>query len=257
MSVLAEGRGDRGALQIAPVETTPGLAGRSYGVPHRCKSAGPRERIIHAQAARMRQRGFGLLVYLIAAAAVLGALYLVIQFIDSTWATSAGVEKGAAETTAKYAERDNAALHKAIADKEKAEARVAKLEAEASQKVTAADADYQRGIRDGKAKLDTAVARVHAGYRLRDPGGTAGAAAKPAGSPGPAAGDPGKRDGEARAELPRAAGCDLSERTSEALYRLAGDADDTVKQLSACQAVARSLYEFALKLSDTLSGRPP
>lgn len=202
-----------------------------------------------------RQRGnIYVIIGLVIAASV--ALYALFGFVDKHWETSAGVAKGTTDTTAKYAKRDNEALLKAIDEKRKAEARVAKLEDEAAKKVTTADADYQRGLQDGKAKTDAAVARVHAGYRLRDSGGTAGAAGKPGGAV-TAAGDPAKRDGEAGAELPRATGCDLSERTSEGLIRLAGDADEVTKQLTACQAVARSLYEFALKLSDTLSGRPP
>lgn len=198
------------------------------------------------------QRGNIYVVILLVIVAA-GALYLLFGFVDKHWETAAGITKGTNDTTALYAKRDNQALRQAIADKQKAEARVAALEAEAAGKISSADADYQKGLQDGKAKVDAAVARLHAGYRLRDPGGTAGAAVK-AGGAIAAAGDPGKRDGAAGADVPAATGCSLSEGKSEFLVRLAGEADDVAKQLKSCQVELKAMYVFALKLSDTLSG---
>ncbi len=206
-----------------------------------------------------RQRGYTLVelgIMLVLVIAACGAIYALFEFVDAHWETSAGVAKGTNDTTAKYAKRDNDALRAAISAKEKAEARVAALEAEAAGKVTAADAAYQKGLKDGKKELDAAVERVRAGYRLRDPGGSSGPSLRLGPAKGAAAGDPGKRDGGAQADVPAATGCTLSAGASEFLIRFAGEADDVTRQLNACQATVKAIYEFALKLSDTLGGRP-
>lgn len=199
-----------------------------------------------------KQRGNIYVVLALVIAASI-ALYFVFEFVDAHWETSAGVLKGTTDTTALYAKRDNDALRAAIEAKRKAEARVAELEREAADRVTTADADYQRGLKDGQAKVDAAVERVHAGYRLRDPGGSSCPAAGLGGQVA-AAGDPGRRDGQAGADVPAAAGCTLSAGASEFLIRLAGEADDVTRQLNVCQATLKTMYDFALKLSSTLSG---
>lgn len=90
-----------------------------------------------------------------------------------------------------------------------------------------ADVAYQRGLSDGKAAVDVSVGDVHAG-RVRDrfkcptPQGGAGAPAASAGL-----GDGGAPRG-------------LSDADAEFLVRFAGEADDTRRQLAACQVVVRA-----------------
>ena len=191
-----------------------------------------------------RQRGFlgfSLMEIVIAVggiALLLGAVYALLHFIDATWATSAGVSKGKAEESALYARRDNEALRAALAAKTAAEARVAALEAQNAADVTAAATTYQKGLKDGKANVDAAVARVHAGYRLRDPGVRAGCAPDgPRDSASQAVAGLSGRDGAAGSELSQSAAGVLSETASEFLVRLVGEADEVAKQLHAAQQI--------------------
>lgn len=183
------------------------------------------------------QRGFGLLAYLIAAAAVLGALYALVQFVDASWETSAGVAKGKADQDAEYARRDNQALRDAIHARERMQQEKEAIEQRNAALVGAASTAYQEGLSHGKKDVDDAVRRVHAGYRLRDPGRTAAAAECAAGAAAAPDAGAGRRDGEAGAELSAAA--------SEFLLRIAGEADDVVRQLTACQAVVAADREGA------------
>ena len=186
---------------------------------------------------RMRQKGFSLLVYAIAAAAALAMLYALVSFVDKSWETSAGVERGRSEAFAEVAKRDNKALEDVIVKQRAAESRVAELEAKNAVNVAKASTAYQKGLQNGKAELDSAVARVHAGYRLRDPGSSGSAANCPGDAPSAPSTATARRDGEA--------GTYLSSEASSFLLKLAGEADDTVRQLIACQAVVIADRETA------------
>lgn len=174
---------------------------------------------------------FRLLAYLAATAAVLAGLWGLLHFIDNTWATSAGFEKGKAETVAEYAKRDNEQLKKVVAERDRLQKEKEALEARMTGLVAEADQKYQEGLSDGQRELNSAVARVHAGYRLRDPGAkrTGGGAGLPAADPatGTGGGDGGQ-------------GADLSAASTEFLLRLASEADAVTKQLAACQAVIKA-----------------
>lgn len=179
----------------------------------------------------MKQRGniYVILALTIAAAGALAGL---------AWAWNAyttkldrlGYERGASETTAQYAARDNAALQAAIQAKDKAEARIAALEDNNAKAVAAASTNYQKGLADGKVTLDAALADVRAGFRLRDPAGSPGLSARCIGDAiGPPSAAASGRDGQA--------GSELSQAASDFLLRLAGEADEVVIQLTACQQI--------------------
>ncbi|WP_137009616.1 hypothetical protein [Aquitalea aquatilis] len=89
----------------------------------------------------------------------------------------------------------------------------------------AASAEYQKGLDDGKKDLDGALARLRAAVRLRDQQLTAARSGNL-----PAAGSgPGGRDGET--------GTDFLAAHGEDAERLAAEANEVVKQLSACQVI--------------------
>lgn len=205
-----------------------------------------------------RQRGFAtILLYLAAGAAVLGALYAIYSAIDSSWASTAGVDKGKAEIRAEFSVRDAAALAEAHAEKDRAIRDKEAAERKSLEAVTAASTNYQKGLTDGKKTVDAAVARARAGFRLRDPGRTAGPAECPADRGAPAGAAPAGRDGAAGTELPGTASVVLSAEASEFLIRLAGEADDVVRQLNACQGVIMADRGIDLLPSGPIShGRP-
>ena len=180
----------------------------------------------------MRQRGFligAALQYIIGAVVILGLIGSIIWWADRNIATSAGVKKGEANKEAEYAKRDAKALREAIAAKDKAEKEKAAAEKLNADLVAAASTDYQKGLSDGKKNVAVAIARVHAGYGLRDPGRSAEPAECPAsGSAPPGPGTSG-RDG--------AKGAKLSDQSATFLLSLAGEADEVVRQLTACQGV--------------------
>ncbi|MGR6748056.1 lysis system i-spanin subunit Rz [Aeromonas veronii] len=93
--------------------------------------------------------------------------------------------------------------------------------------VAAADSAYQRGIEDGKKSLDADVAAIHDGSkRVRDKFRCPAPAKQPdlLPSPGPAAGG-----GD------EAAQGGLQPADAEFLVRLGHEANDVVRQLTACQ----------------------
>ena len=172
------------------------------------------------------ERGSTVLLYLLAAAAALGALWWLYATIDGR-----GHARGVAETEKDYAKRDNEALRTAIATRDRLQREKDALEAKNAQLVTAASANYQKGLTDGKAELDAALARARGGQRLRDAGARCPAVGD-RDATGAARAGAGGRDGPQ--------GADLSDAAAEFLLRLAGEADDVVRQLAACQAVVRA-----------------
>ncbi|WP_146042153.1 hypothetical protein [Chromobacterium sinusclupearum] len=95
----------------------------------------------------------------------------------------------------------------------------------------AASAQYQKGLQDGKQDLDGAIARLRAALRLREQQ-LAAAQRLPAVAAGA-----GRCDGEARADFLAAHGEDA--------LRLAAEADDIVRQLSACQTILNGERKLA------------
>ncbi|MBM2884119.1 hypothetical protein JFK97_06915 [Chromobacterium phragmitis] len=125
------------------------------------------------------------------------------------------------------AERDAAAAQAAQAERQTAQTQAARAAEHAkAASDAAASARYQKGLEDGKQDLAAAVDRLRANLRLREQQ-LAGTGNMPA-----AAAGAGRRDGEAPADFLAAHGEDA--------LRLASEADDVVRQLSACQAIVES-----------------
>ncbi|MBM2883892.1 hypothetical protein JFK97_05770 [Chromobacterium phragmitis] len=125
------------------------------------------------------------------------------------------------------AERDVAAIQAAQARSSEAATKLARArEHAAAASDAAASAQYQRELEDGKKDLDGAIHRLRAALRLRDQ------QLSSAGHLPTAAARAGRRDASAPADFLAAHGEDA--------LRLAGEADDVARQLSACQAIVES-----------------
>lgn len=176
----------------------------------------------------MTQRGSVVLAYLIGAAAVLGALFLIYRTIESN-----GCDRCRQEIEARYAQRDNDQL-KAAHDR----IQTLQNEARAAEAKRAADlaaiSSWFQGKLSAQSKQherDLAAVRDDS-LVLRDPGHTQ-PAANCGGSSQSQTGAPASgRDGEARAQL--------SDAAAGFLLGEANRADAIVNQLTACQAVITS-----------------
>lgn len=181
-------------------------------------------------------------LFLAALPYILGAVLIwsAYRWIDHSWETTAGVIAGKEQQDALYAKRDNVALRRTMEERDRAQRRKEELEAENRKLTLQASANYQKGLEDGKAELDRAVARVRAGERLRDPG------TRPTGANGcgqPAVPEASRTAGGHHGQ----AGAELSAEASEFLLRLAGEADDRVKQLTAAQEALRACFAIGKK----------
>lgn len=123
---------------------------------------------------------------------------------------------GGNHVQAKWEAADAKAKASAVQSARKIEHKVAASDAAASE-------NYQKGLEDGKTELQGALDRLRAALRLREQQ-LAGARAVPA-----TADSAGRRDASAPADFPSAHGDDA--------LRLAAEADDVVRQLTACQAL--------------------
>ncbi|OQS40527.1 hypothetical protein [Chromobacterium haemolyticum] len=122
------------------------------------------------------------------------------------------------------AERDTAAQRAAAAELVAAGEKVARAtEQKTARTDNAAAAAYQKELENGKVELQSSIARLRAQLRLRDQ-----LAARAGNLPAAAAGA-GQRDGETGADFLAAHGDDA--------LRLTAEADDAVRQLSACQVI--------------------
>ena len=98
-----------------------------------------------------RQRGFGLIIYAVMALAILGALAGLYALVDNSWETSAGIEKGEANITAKWEKENREAEVEAKKQRRASELLAAEL---ARQLIVAeGDAeDYARQLEQERAK---------------------------------------------------------------------------------------------------------
>ena len=186
-----------------------------------------------------RQRGVIALIWLYLAAAFI--LVAVLTGLVVAWKSyttgldKAGYDRGAAETTKAFQKRDNAQLQAALAAQRAAEVQAAQAERIAATAQSVASDNYLKGVDDGRKQSVALVAAARAGeLRLRDPGNRPGtsSACPPATAPAPTA--------AASAANHDAAGAQLSAEAVEFLLALAGEADDTARQLAAAQAVILS-----------------
>lgn len=101
-------------------------------------------------------------------------------------------------------------------------------------------AQYQRELNDAKTKVNDTIAKSRAGSLvLRDKYATTNNAAACSGVAKSSASDPGGRNVQT--------GAQLSGQTSEFLIGLTNEADDAVRQLTACQATVTQLVDFINK----------
>ena len=132
------------------------------------------------------------------------------------------------EMRAVIAERDAAVAHAAQAQQQAAATQAARArEHQAAADDAATAAAYEKDLEDGKLELQAALARHAAALRLRQQQPAASRGDLPAVAAGA-----GQRDG--------AAGGDFSAAHGDDALRLAAEADDVVRQLSACQALIRT-----------------
>lgn len=165
---------------------------------------------------------------------LLGALAAFVASV--TGAFFYGQNVGAEDERAEWQDRENVELSAAnkriIELTETARAQ----ESEHAVELHAISAKYQEDLQNEKIKSDAVVSDVRAGIiRLRDPGSTASRAC--GGEAGKAAASASGRDGEAGGELPSTGDGILSVEAAEFIVRIASEADDIVRQLSACQKV--------------------
>jgi Tfp pilus assembly protein PilE len=239
-------------LNTTPREksTTPGASERSRA-PGRTTSDIPRPTRIEWLATK--QRGYTLVelliwaaIYAAAAAAVVGAFWMAINWVSNTWETKAGIRKGAFDKNAEYVARDAQAALAATKAKEQHDAAIDAAEAKARSAQSDAATAYEKGKKDGKDEATRIRDRVRSGALvLRDPG------AKPCPADvtrqdGASAGAGSGVDGRARAELPATdTGQVLSPETAEWLVDLGNEADEVVKQLRAAQKGWRSCVDLS------------
>ncbi|MGC0155851.1 hypothetical protein ACPRNU_25630 [Chromobacterium vaccinii] len=132
------------------------------------------------------------------------------------------------EMRAVIAQRDAAVVRASLAQQQVAATQAARArEHQAAADDAATSAAYEKDLEDGKLELQAALARHAAALRLREQQPAAGRGDLPAAATGA-----GRRDASAPADFLAAHGEDA--------LRLAGEADDVVRQLSACQSVIRS-----------------
>lgn len=160
------------------------------------------------------------------------ALGLVLAWIASL----AGVgywQNDAGHTTERVAwqARDNAALAEANSKLHDTEEKYRRIEQSHAADLAAISGNYQKELKDASQKTADLIAANRAGaFRLRDPGATACSPHRSILSE--TAASSGGRDGGTQAEL--------SGTAAEFLLGLTGEADDTARQLSACQAIVKA-----------------
>lgn len=141
--------------------------------------------------------------------------------------------RGGQVVDAAWTKRENKTLraaNKRIADLEEAARDQERKHAAA---MAAASTNYQKEIAHVQADRDRAIAALRSGaLRLYDNGIATASAGADGSETGPAGASAGRCDGQARGQL--------SIPFSEFLVGLLGEADQVVKQLTACQAVVES-----------------
>lgn len=169
--------------------------------------------------------GIGLLIVAIVAA--------VMHFYN--WA----YDNGEIHERQKWTEAESKAKTDLLDRAIKAENELRKTQAENQLALNNISAEYQKGLNDAKTKVNDAIAKSRAGdLVLRDKYTTSNAAAC-SGVAKSSSSDPGGRNVQTGAEL--------SGQTSEFLIGLANEADDTVRQLAACQTTVTQLVDFISK----------
>lgn len=140
-------------------------------------------------------------------------------------------EEGRVEIRLAVAKERNEKLLAAQTEIKRLQDEKAELEAAHAAFVADVDAEHQEAIRNAKLQRDRDVAAVHAGYRLRDPGGRGNQGCTGGSDGGASTAVAGTGVSDAKT------GTDLSAEASEFLLLLTGEADEVVGQLTACQKI--------------------
>ena len=175
-----------------------------------------------------KQRGYvEALLYLAAIAAVAFAVWGAIA-----WHAGVHYDRGVAETTVKYQERDRKAQDAANTRIRELEDEYRTRENKRAAELVAVSGKYQLEKKRDNEKIAALERKLNDGsLKLYDPG--ARSAGKGNRSEAAEAGTcTGGRDAEA--------GAQLSTESARFLLHLTGEADDVVRQLQACQAVVES-----------------
>jgi hypothetical protein len=150
-----------------------------------------------------------------------------------------GRSEGRKLERAEWTEQQNSDLRTANQAIDAAHKKAREQEARSAQKVAAVSTAYQKDLANANRAKDLAMAALRSGALvLRDPGAASGQA--DAGGTCQAATGPTRSDGGTPGQLPAASAGFLSQRASEFLIGLAGEADQLAGQLAGCQAVVRA-----------------
>lgn len=169
--------------------------------------------------------------YLALAIGLLAALAVAIMAWKSYTAAlvRTGFEAGVAAERAKWQEREAKELAAANAKILELTAQVRARERAQADAIAKIDRDHQKELDDAQARNAGVLAALRAGTLvLRDPGTAAGQGACDGGGAETASGT-GQRHAQARGQL--------SEQAAGFLLRLAGEADEVVADLTACQRI--------------------
>lgn len=183
----------------------------------------------------MRQRGYTMLVYAIVAGVILIALVALVGMVKSylNGIAEEGYKAGVNDERAKWLAREAKELAAANAEIDRLHREAREEEEHHAEMLAAVSKDYEKEIGNAKRTTKLALDAVRSGSLvLRDPGRTSGCESPRLGPTGEATATAGKRDGPQ--------GADLSATASVFLLELTGEADDVVRQLTACQAVILS-----------------
>lgn len=184
----------------------------------------------------MRQRGNTLVIYGIIAIAILALIAGLLAGVKGylTRIEEHAYVAGKKDERAKWLARESKELAAANEEIDRLHKQAREEEGHHAEMLFAISKDYEREIGNAKRARDLALDAVRSGaVVLRDPGiRTSGCEGPRLGPAREAPAAAGKRNGAAAADLSREAGVFLLE--------LASEADDVVRQLTACQAVVRS-----------------
>lgn len=167
-------------------------------------------------------------------AKIIAVLALLAALIGATiYAYHWAYDKGAEAEKLTWVTAQNKALTDAQSALAATNSKLQSLQAAYNTTVTDNSAAYQKGLKDGQTKKTAAIASVNDGSLvLRDK--YAASCPESKADPVQTNAAPGGRDAETRPGLSR--------ETSEFLVGLTSEADEVVKQLSACQVDYQALY---------------
>ena len=184
---------------------------------------------------RVSQRGYTMLVYAVVAGVILIALVALTGMVKSylNGIAEEGYKAGMLDERAKWLAREAKELAAANAEIERLHREAREEEGHHAEMLHAISKDYEKEIGNAKRAATIALDAIRSGsVGLFNPCRTTAGQGSGIRPPGEAATPAGKRDGAEGADVHRA----YVERVARSV-ELASEADDVVRQLTACQAV--------------------